>query len=406
MRTTKLASALDPMQFEVHLAAGDIPSFLASVCQNFKLHSLRSAVSSKLFLESLERGTLPYSAKIVREQVAEDLELLEQVKPDLVVGDFRLSLQISARLFKVKYLNITNVTWHPDANIPRLAPDSPTTSLLGNPLADLVFKLIRPLVFRSLARPFKQIATEFDQPPPTSLMQLYTSGDYVFFADGENLVEIPPLSQNHFIAGPVLSSVNFSMPKTENSKTQFPSSVVVSLGSSGPPKVLPDIVDGLCELDAHVYVSTAGRPQTFQSRSNLTVLDYLPLDDLLKSASLTICNGGSPTGYASLQNGVPFIAVPSNLDQLNFSAMIAHHGAAKILRTGQIKSDLVRRTALEILNNKAYQEAALKIKNKLLNQDSSLYFTELVQAIFKGQGPNHVTISKQVTHKLKHGVIQ
>ena len=48
------------------------------------------------FLAALAAGRPVYHAETLRSYVRDDLSLLESVDPDIVVGDFRLSLAVSA----------------------------------------------------------------------------------------------------------------------------------------------------------------------------------------------------------------------------------------------------------------------------------------------------------------------
>ena len=45
--------------------------------------------------------------------VEEDLRLIDSFRPDVVVGDFRVSLAISARKARIPYVNVTNAYWSP-----------------------------------------------------------------------------------------------------------------------------------------------------------------------------------------------------------------------------------------------------------------------------------------------------
>jgi hypothetical protein len=52
-----------------------------------------------------------YDDAAVAEQVAAKLELLEAVKPELVLGDFRLTAEISAKLAGIPYASLLTASW-------------------------------------------------------------------------------------------------------------------------------------------------------------------------------------------------------------------------------------------------------------------------------------------------------
>ena len=47
--------------------------------------------------------------------MADDLELIRRIEPDVVVGDFRLSLAVSAPMAGVPYIALANAYWSPFA---------------------------------------------------------------------------------------------------------------------------------------------------------------------------------------------------------------------------------------------------------------------------------------------------
>ena len=110
-RPIVLANSLEGLGHELVMACGDRYSrFMANqTWQTLPLHS----ISSQRFLRSPAWGTPVYDLPTLRRYVAEDIDLIERVKPDLIVGDFRLSLSVSARLVGIPYTTITNAYWSP-----------------------------------------------------------------------------------------------------------------------------------------------------------------------------------------------------------------------------------------------------------------------------------------------------
>ena len=137
--------SLDPAAYEVLFAChprynallGDLP---------FAFRPIES-VGCDRFLDALARGAPLYDADTLEEYVREDLEVLREFRPDVVVGDFRLSLSVSARLAGVRYLTVTNAYWSPFARQRFPMPDLPFVRTLGVSLASVVLLLgLRPMV--------------------------------------------------------------------------------------------------------------------------------------------------------------------------------------------------------------------------------------------------------------------
>src|ERR1043165_6755362 len=95
-RPLVLSAALDAREFDVCFACDPRSKWLLRdfAGRYFPLASR----DGEMFLRALARGTPLYDDATLDCYVRDDLKLLDEAKPDLVIGDFRLSLSISARL--------------------------------------------------------------------------------------------------------------------------------------------------------------------------------------------------------------------------------------------------------------------------------------------------------------------
>src|SRR6185436_19095068 len=144
-RAVTLAQFLDPALYEVRLVCD--PRYLALFDElGFPIHPIRS-IKSNVFHDRLANGEPLYTIADLTQYVQEDLRVMTEWKPDLVIGDFRLSLSVSARLAGVPYVTVTNAYWSPFARPHFLVPELPITERFGLHLAQGVFNLIRPVVF-------------------------------------------------------------------------------------------------------------------------------------------------------------------------------------------------------------------------------------------------------------------
>src|SRR5262249_41058602 len=70
-----------------------------------------ATIPSERFLTALAKGVPIYDTETLAAYVEEDRALIAKVAPDAVIGDFRLSLDVSATLTSTPYLNVTNAYW-------------------------------------------------------------------------------------------------------------------------------------------------------------------------------------------------------------------------------------------------------------------------------------------------------
>ena len=85
------------------------------------------ALAPELFAERVRQGRPIYKREELRRGVAHDLELIAAARPDVVVGDFRLTLPASARKAKVPCAALANAYWSPQRPLRSPPPAIPWT---------------------------------------------------------------------------------------------------------------------------------------------------------------------------------------------------------------------------------------------------------------------------------------
>ena len=362
-RPLALAMALDPARHAVFFASD--PRFNALLgALPFPMRPLES-IDSNRFFSALANGTPIYDLPTLRRYVMDDLELISAVRPHLVVGDFRLSLSVSARLTRQRFP----------------LPAHPLAQLLGVSTAQALFRLVRPIVFALHARPLNRLRREHGLPSLGSdLRRVYTDADHTLYADVPEFLDLPVLPAHHHFLGPLLWSPKVPLPGWWEELPGDRPLIYVTLGSSGLHRALPPIIDALAGLPVAAMVATAG--VTLRNHpENIFITNYLPGEAAVARAQLVICNGGSPTSQQALAAGVPILGIASNLDQfLNMQAVEAH-GAGLCLRADRAMPADIRRTTTALLENPAFRDSARKLADIFSSYDSGQRFSELVAGL-------------------------
>ncbi len=363
-RPMVLAQVLEDAGYEVHFACE--PRYRALFRQLSRPWITIQSISSSAFLKALAEGKPLYSAERLRNYVHEDLAVIKAIKPDLIIGDFRLSLSVSARLAGIAYMSITNAYWSPYARQRYTIPELPICRMLGAPLANLLFKLARPLTFALHTRPLNKIRKEFGLPSlGLDLRRIYTDADHTLYADLAELIPTFDRPASHHYIGPINWSPNIALPPWWNQLPDDRPVIYVTLGSSGQSDLLPIVLASLAKLPVSVIVATAGLANLRSIPSNAYVADYLPGEQAAAIAQLVICNGGSPTTLQALSAGVPVIGIASNLDQYLNMSYLEQAGAGLLMRAGQIKTQSVAYAVECMLDNAHYQDRAKEIMNQM-----------------------------------------
>lgn len=375
-----LALALDPAEFEVCVARDARYDPLLGP-QSYARATL-GTIPAPQFLDALARGRPLYREAELHRYVEEDLALIEAFDPDLVMGDFRLSLSVSARLAGRPYLAIANAYWSPYAEPRYPVPDLPFVTWLGYRAAQVVFDWVRPFAFALHSRPLERVRRRHGLPSlGWDLRRVYTDADHVLYADLPELVPTRDLPPQHRYLGPVLWEPETPLPAWWSDLPADRPMVFVTLGSSGPAAVLPRLIEALARLPVTLVVATAGRARVGHA-GNVFVADYLPARQVLARARLAICNGGSPLAYLALCAGCPVLGVPTNLDQLLNMHYVQQAGAGECLRTGELAPERVQALVRAMLEPRSgYARAARRLQSVCACWDPGPRFNELLRQI-------------------------
>lgn len=379
-RACALAAALDNNRFDVCLACD--PRYNALLGElPFPTRTI-TTIPARRFFQAIAQGSPIYDAATLINYVAADLRLLQDFRPDAVVGDFRLSLGISARLLGIPYLNISNAYWSPYARLRYPVPDIPLTHVAGVALAQWLFNLARPLAFALHARPLNQARKHYGLPPlPADLRHAYTEADQVLYADVPELVPTRDLPENHHFLGPIAWSPQVPLPVWWTELPDDKPIVYVTLGSSGLARRLPNILEALAPLPVTVIAASAGHTLPGALPDNVWMSDFLPGDQAARRAAVVICNGGSPTSYQGLAAGIPVIGLASNLDQYLNMNLIAESGAGYLLRASSASLNEISAATRHCLDSETPQSRARSFQSAIERRDAAGILTRLLDNI-------------------------
>lgn len=383
-RIITLAKALNSAFYEVVIASdpryADLEPLLGST-----FHPIYSIPSTD-FEQALTQGKPLYNAKTLTRYVKEDLELLDSIKPDLVIGDFRLSLAISAPLRKTPYAAVVNAYWSPFADITYPVPDLSITRFLGIKLAQKIFDAVRPIIFALHASPLNRVRRNFGQPSlGFDLRNVYTWADYTLYADIPELIPVRNLPSHHCYLGPILWSTQTPLPEWWDRLPKSKPVVFMTMGSSGRADLLPRMLAALAKLPVTVIVATARKVVFTDVPANAYITDYLPMEIAVRRSKLVICNGGSLTTYQALANGVPVVGLCANMDQLLNMGAVERLGAGLLLRAAQVSSADLISAVITMLDESSYAKAAERIGQKLTRLDTGYLFRKIVTWILSNK---------------------
>lgn len=344
--------------------------------EGFEPHLLPT-IPASVFYHRLSRGGFFYTEPELEDYVAAELELLRHRRPSLVVGDFRLSLPISAAVAGIPCLSLINAYWSHGAGGRLPPPDAGMFAMLPPRARDLVFAGVLPLALARFASPLDAVRKRYGQPALNDFRRHYAAGTWCAYLDLPTLVPVRRLPAGHCYLGPVpWQPAGIATPDLRDLGTSRPLAYV-SLGGSGDSRLLPELLAALLRCGCDIALSGMPAEGADALRRVVPALDgrfvaapmFAP-DAVLARATITVCHGGSGTIYQSLAAGVPVLCLPGNPDQQLASRALVLAGAGLAVRREEADVDRVAARAVRILRDGAFAERARGMRSQLAAHDT------------------------------------
>ena len=360
VRLAALAGQLDRERYEVHFACGPIDSvaLAGSGLESLPLFT----VDRQRALKRIDRGERIYETAVLERYVDEELLLFDRVKPDIVIGDFRLSLAVSARLHGIPFATLINAYMSPYAVRERFpVPDHPIVSMLGHERAARYWPRALPLAFAHFVAPLDEIRRRRGLAPSGGLLEALVDADFTLYPDVPELCPTRALPATHLYLGSIPWSPRVPMPELDE---RFPADrplVYVTIGSSGRHAGLAAVLRVIGEFPVNAILSTAGRFEVPQPPSNVHVVPFAPGAEVARRSSFVVTNGGASTSYQALAEGKPVLGVPSNLDQYLAMTAIEGAGAGRLVRSGEATPRAMRAAFEDLLESESLRRGARSV---------------------------------------------
>jgi len=365
-RVLAIADALESVDdVEVCFAAsGKHASWLAD--SGREIYPVYTRDHSEL-LSKLVKGGNSFVEKELSRYVEDEIRVLNLVKPDVVIGDYRPSLGISARLMGVPHVCINNAVWTKYCDFKKFDPPESwlPTRIFGKKLVNLFRPIGEKAVFKHYAAPFNAVCRKYDLPPFEDIRDCMSSGDLNLLADIPEFFPTVGLPSNFRYIGPILWEPEMPDPEWLSRIDPEKKTVYLTMGSTGPLKTMEGIAKKLLDMDFQVVCTTATETlEGCEENGNLYSAPYAPGGKLCELADVVVCHAGNGTVYQALSHGTPVVAMPLFHDQeFNVQRVEALRLGCRVM-PGSHSAEKVGPTVDAILSN-GYRNRALDFQRLL-----------------------------------------
>ena len=377
VRPLAIAERLDPIEWEVFFWTPR--RYHGLVRRPFSRLEDLSTLHPEAFLKALATGAVLYEKQVIESYVQDDLAILRDVQPDLVVGDMRLSLCISAPMANVPFASIINAHWSPYWRQPAIVPELPLTRWVAPRFLNPIFRCVQPYVYWLQAKPFNEVRKSLRlSPGPGDIRRIYTAGDLVFYPDVPEFVPLSGAPAHHHFIGVPQWKPPFNVPEWwDGVMSSSEQKVFVSLGSSGPLRALPHVTEALQSLNVTGILASSGRSVS-PGGHNLHVADLLPYEETAKRSVCVVSHGGTGGLYPTLAAGVPMLAIPSNFDMHLSANLLEKSGAGLSVRVEQASVPTLRTALDRLIREPKFRVKASQLAEAIARYDAPRLFAGFV----------------------------
>jgi MGT family glycosyltransferase len=309
-------------------------------------------------LQILRRLSRIPSRQVLERHLAAELQMLDDLKPDLVVSDFRLTILISAAVKRVPTVSLLGGRWiFPYIAKPyrafRTAPFyTQLRTLFGERATDRLVPLLLRLVLRYKVRPYAGLFKKHGLEPKRVLWDLII-GDLNLILDTERLAPTRTLPENFRRVGPIYWTLGQPLPDWVRELGHDQPLIYVTMGSTGDPALFAQLIALLGDQNCQVVLTTGGQIDLslHDVPPNVHVAKYLPGEKVMAMADLVICHGGAGTVYQAIETGTPCIVITTHFEQEFLGAEIEEQGAGLFFSLHEVmaRPRLVRDAIVKVL---------------------------------------------------------
>jgi MGT family glycosyltransferase len=289
--------------------------------------------------------------------VESDLQVIDTIRPDAVVGDMRWSLATSARARRVPYIAITNACWTSKfAETIALPEGHLVGKILGLRLGRAVFPALVELMQKYYALGHGDVRKRLGLPPLRTLYEAI-EGDITLLADLPEFMpvvrEAPPSFR---YTGPLLWDANIGLPSWFSKLQLGRPTIYFTMGSTGDAKFFEEAVRVFGDTEYQVLITTGGLAELPNPPKNVFIATYAPGEALMAASNVVVSHGGNGTVYQALSRGVPIIGFPAIFDQEINMRRVRALGVGIQMSRARYRGDSLQAAVREILGDSRFRE--------------------------------------------------
>ncbi len=253
--------------------------------------------------------------KDVKRVFIDQVRCIREHKPQFVIGDTSPTLKMAAEYTGVKFISLINGYISKYYALERPITDSHPAYFIKKLIPSDIFRKIQVKMeykaFVAIHRPFKKLRESYQLSEKAYYLD-EMEGDITFLCDDERVFPQQPLPEGYKIIGPLFYNPKGYTTTLPKEIDPLKKNILVSFGSSGEWDQANFLNSPLL---SKYNIITAGDKTSVLKGPHIFPMAFANFNSIIKNVHLLICHGGNGTLNLSYKHGVPFIALPSIMEQ-------------------------------------------------------------------------------------------
>jgi UDP:flavonoid glycosyltransferase YjiC (YdhE family) len=262
--------------------------------------------------------------------VRAEVELLNQIKPDVVLGMLRFTAPLSAALAEVPYDALICGSMTPACNeVLGFAPGEP-----GAKEQAAAMRFFRRICAQRMRPAFAALGLA----PVDDAWQLL-AGRRTFLWDFPEFQPLPAIPGYYHI-GPLHWS---DWPRTDTNdaaldRLEGPIAFVAFGTGTVPPGILLHLINALWQMGYAVALALGGQAPVDLPvmPTRLAVFEFLPAEQALSRAAVVVCHGGQLLMFEAMRRRIPMFVLPMQPEQAQNGVCVERMGCGSRLLRGVV----------------------------------------------------------------------
>ena len=346
----------------------------------FKIFPIKTISPDRVLAVSRSGRVNWYGYSLLKECVEEDLKLFNNLKPDLVLGDFRLSLSTSCEYANIPLAVTLNAAWTNYYDVRIKAPEHLIfTRILGKRIATWLAPWIKNRIVILDSSPYRKLRIEKGLTPCTNIWDIWR-GDLNLIVDIPEYGPTKNLPPDFHYIGPIIWEPEIDVPDWLEKIDPERPTIYFTMGSTGYDRFFEQAIEIFGNSEYQCMMTTAGMVNLSYIPENFFITDYAPGSKLMEKSDVVVCQGGNGTIYQAMSKGVPIIGIPTMHDQEFNLDRVVDLGIGIHLSELKFKPSNLVEAVEKVLTHKSYKKNVYKYVKIIEKYDAPRKGAELIDS--------------------------